>query len=86
MCPAWRHLKQMPAFLSTARSSSPASFGKGPWEVRVVKNPRRSDRGVGEADMVLRDISGRDDEAVAGGPGVELAGRIWERVFFLASC
>ena len=76
----------MPAFLNTARSSSPASFGKGPWEVRVVKNPRRSNRGVGEADIVLRDVSERDDEVLAGGPGVELAGRIWERVLSLASC
>ena len=54
--------------------------------MRVVKNPRQSDRGVGEAEIVLRNVSGWDDEAVAGGPGVELAGRIWERVLSLASC
>ena len=54
--------------------------------MRVVKNPRRSNRGVGEVDIVLRDVSGWDDEVLAGGPGVELAGRIWERVLSLASC
>jgi len=86
MCPAWRHLKQTPAFLNTARSSSPVSFGKGPWEVRVVKNPRRSGQGVEDVGPVPRDASGRDDGVAAGGPGAELAGRVWERVFSLASC
>ena len=41
---------------------------------------------MGEADIVLQNVSGWDDEAVPGGPGVELAGRIWDRVLFLASC
>ena len=41
---------------------------------------------MGEADIVLQNVSWWDDEAVAGGPGVELAELIWERVLSLVSC